>query len=293
MASDVMSLFGLDPSVIQQQRVQGGVDQASRMNADYAIGAAGGGMLGAGINSAFGLQTPEMQQAQSVQDGLQGADLETVAGMRKAASKLMMNGDYAQAMALHARASEMEASNTEELRSQQQHDLGSTHQVVVGQTEGDGMGNGIKDIKHTVTYLPDGRVEDATLGKVFETRAKWIEALGGSGRGASVVTPTPNSQDVLDALKNGKLPDNSTATAEQVLGTEVSPEITKANDAKLQQHINALKAQISELPATMQGSPRVIQIQERIMELRKQQSSAPFPSSGSESSYGSGASSSY
>ena len=42
MASDVMSLFGLDPAVIQQQRVQKGVDQASAMSADYAIGAAGG-----------------------------------------------------------------------------------------------------------------------------------------------------------------------------------------------------------------------------------------------------------
>ena len=75
-----------------------------------AIGAAGGQMLGAGINSAFGLQTPDMQQASSVQQGMSGADLTTVAGLRAAAQKLMMSGDYAQAMALHAEARDMEAA---------------------------------------------------------------------------------------------------------------------------------------------------------------------------------------
>ncbi len=109
MASDVMSLFGMDPNVIQQNRVQKGVDRASGMSADYAIGAAGGQMLGAGINSAFGLQTPDMAQAASVQQGMQGADLTTVAGLRAAAQQLMMNGDYPQAMALHAQARDMEA----------------------------------------------------------------------------------------------------------------------------------------------------------------------------------------
>ena len=108
MASDVMSLFGLDPNVIQQQRAQGGVDQAARMDTDYAIGAAGGQMLGAGINSAFGLQTPEMAQAQQVQDSMQGQDLTTTAGMRAAASQLMQSGSYAQAMALYQRAADQE-----------------------------------------------------------------------------------------------------------------------------------------------------------------------------------------
>ena len=50
MASDVMSLFGMDPNVIQQNRVQRGVDNASRMSADYAIGAASGGLAASGIN---------------------------------------------------------------------------------------------------------------------------------------------------------------------------------------------------------------------------------------------------
>jgi len=109
MASDVMSLFGMDPNVIQQNRVQQGVDNASRMSADFAIGAAGGQLAGAGINSAFGLQTPDMAQAASVQAGLQGQNLNTVAGLRAAAQQLMMNGDYPQAMALHAQARDMEA----------------------------------------------------------------------------------------------------------------------------------------------------------------------------------------
>ena len=107
MASDVMSLFGLDPAVIQQQRVQKGVDQASAMSADYAIGAAGGGMMGAGINTAFGLQTPEMAQAGRVQDSIVGADLSTPEGLRAAASKLMQAGAYAQAMDLYQQASNM------------------------------------------------------------------------------------------------------------------------------------------------------------------------------------------
>ena len=72
MASDVMSLFGMDPRVIQQNRVQQGVDNASRMSADYAIGAASGGLAAAGINSAFGLQTPDMAQAAGVQESMKG-----------------------------------------------------------------------------------------------------------------------------------------------------------------------------------------------------------------------------
>ena len=109
MASDVMSLFGMDPNVIQQNRVQQGVDNASRMSADFAVGAAGGQLAGAGINSAFGLQTPDMAQAASVQSGLQGQDLNSIEGLRKAASQLMMSGDYPQSMALYAQARDMEA----------------------------------------------------------------------------------------------------------------------------------------------------------------------------------------
>ena len=110
MASDIMSLFGMDPNVIQQNRVQSGVDAAARMNPEFAIGAAGGQMMGSGLSSLFGMESPEMAQAASVQRGMQGADLTTVAGLRAAAQKLMMSGDYAQAMALHSEARDMEAA---------------------------------------------------------------------------------------------------------------------------------------------------------------------------------------
>jgi hypothetical protein len=111
MASDVMSLFGLDPNTLQQNRTNKAVSQAAAMNPSFAAGAAGGALVGQSINNMFGLQTPEMAQAQSVKDSMSGADLTTVAGLRAAAQKLMMSGDYAQAMALHAEARDMEAAS--------------------------------------------------------------------------------------------------------------------------------------------------------------------------------------
>ena len=110
MASDVMSLFGLDPNTIQQNRTNKAVSQASAMNPYFAAGAAGGALVGQSVNNMFGLQTPEMEQAQSVKDSMSGANLTTVAGLRAAAQKLMMSGDYAQAMALHSEARDMEAA---------------------------------------------------------------------------------------------------------------------------------------------------------------------------------------
>lgn len=106
-----MSLFGLDPNTLQQNRTNKAVSQASAMNPYFAAGAAGGALVGQGVNNMFGLQTPEMAQAQSVKDSMSGADLTTVAGLRAAAQKLMMSGDYAQAMALHAEARDMEAAS--------------------------------------------------------------------------------------------------------------------------------------------------------------------------------------
>jgi len=107
MASDVMSLFGLNPNALQQQRTNDAVTQASAMNPFFAAGAAGGALMGQSVNSALGLQTPEMAQAQGVQESLEGADLTTPEGMRDAASKLMQAGDYATAMDLYSRASSM------------------------------------------------------------------------------------------------------------------------------------------------------------------------------------------
>ena len=179
MASDVMSLFGMDPNMIQQNRVQKGVDNASRMSADYAIGAAGGQMLGAGINSAFGLQTPDMAQAASVQSGLQGADLTTAAGLRAAAQQLMMNGDYAQAMALHAQARDMEAANTTATNLEQDRQLGKTSNIVVQAAVVDPMGGlgGSPAISHTVRQNYNGTVDDATMGSSHASYADWMVAV--------------------------------------------------------------------------------------------------------------------
>ena len=177
MASDVMSLFGMNPNVIQQNRVQGGVDQASRMSADYAIGAAGGGMLGAGINSAFGLQTPDMAQAQGIKDSMQGADLNTPAGLRSAAQKLMMNGDYSQAMALHTRANQLEATGVESTRATEDRALGQSRNVIVRPASTNAIGDTTPAITHSVTQYPDGRIADATQGKEYPTYAAWMASL--------------------------------------------------------------------------------------------------------------------
>ena len=178
MASDIMSLFGMDPNVIQQNRVQQGVDNASRMSADYAIGAASGGLAAAGINSAFGLQTPDMAQAQSVKDGMQGTDLNTPEGMRGAAQQLMMSGDYAQAMALHSRANEMEAAGTEATRSTEDRALGKPRNVIVTPASSNTVtGTTTPAVTHSITEYPDGRIADATQGMEFNSYAEWMASL--------------------------------------------------------------------------------------------------------------------
>ena len=181
MASDVMSLFGMDPNMIQQNRVQKGVDNASRMSADYAIGAAGGQMLGAGINSAFGLQTPDMAQAASVQSGLEGADLNTAAGLRNAAQQLMMNGDYAQAMALHAQARGMEEDETTATNLKQDRSLGKSSNVIVKQSIApdpkNPLGVATPAVQHSIIKHVNGRVVDVTQGREFATEAEWIASI--------------------------------------------------------------------------------------------------------------------
>ena len=181
MASDVMSLFGMNPDLIQQNRVQSGVDQASRMSADYAIGAAGGQMLGAGINSAFGLQTPDMAQAASVQSGLEGADLNTAAGLRNAAQQLMMSGDYAQAMALHAQARGMEEDQTTATNLKQDRSLGKSSNVIVKQSIApdpkNPLGVATPAVQHSIIKHANGRVVDVTQGREFATEAEWIASI--------------------------------------------------------------------------------------------------------------------
>ena len=206
MASDVMSLFGMDPNVIQQNRVQQGIDNASRMSADYAIGAAGGQMLGAGINSAFGLQTPDMAQAAGVQEGLQGADLTTAAGLRAAAQKLMMNGDYAQAMELHARARQMEASDLTASNTAEDREFGvvKSIKVMVGS---DSLGQPIL-ADRMVRYTLDGQVLDMLTGedltsKVAEGDIKTINGVKYKfvdGKLIKVESETDDAPDVVEPL---------------------------------------------------------------------------------------------
>jgi hypothetical protein len=177
MASDVLSLFGMNPNVLQQQRVQNAVDQAGRMSADYAIGSAGGQMLGAGINSAFGLQTPEMEQASSVREGLAGGDLGSVEGLRAAARKLMLNGDYAQAMALHQEANNQEALKVKAAK---------------------------KKVTNLATYvLPDGsEVIGGLYGEVpsYRVGEEWVPLPDGSLRkDTSAINTTPTGVNVGQA----------------------------------------------------------------------------------------------
>ena len=178
MASDVMSLFGLDPNTIQQNRTNKAVSQASAMNPYFAAGAAGGALVGQSVNNMFGLQTPEMAQAQSVKDGMQGADLNTPEGMRGAAQQLMMSGDYAQAMALHSRANEMEAAGTEATRSTEDRALGKPRNVIITPASSNPVtGDTTPAVTHSITEYPDGRIADATQGMEFNSYAEWMASL--------------------------------------------------------------------------------------------------------------------
>ena len=218
MASDVMSLFGMDPNVIQQNRVQHGVDNASRMSADFAVGAAGGHLAGAGINSAFGLQTPDMAQAASVQSGLQGADLTTAAGLRAAAQKLMMNGDYAQAMELHARARQMEASDLTASNAAEDREFGvvKSIKVMVGS---DSLGQPIL-ADRMVRYTLDGQVLDMLTGedltsKVAEGDTQTINGVKYKfvgGKLTKVESETDDTPDVVEPL----LTDDQKTTIERL-----------------------------------------------------------------------------
>jgi len=260
MASDVMSLFGLDPAILQQQRVQGGVDQASRMDKDYAIGAAGGQMLGAGINTAFGLQTPDMQQAASVQGGMEGADLTSAQGLRMAASKMMTSGNYAQGMALYQQASTLEQEANEELRTQQSHEAGQTRDVIIGYTSPMVGGGEPKPIKRSITTFYDGKITDPIAGE-FDSYAAWIAAVRGEGA-KNVSQPTDpsevagsNAQEILD---------NASHNAADFLLPPMSAEAVAELTERVNANVNALQAQIDALPPTMQDSPRAHEIRKRM-----------------------------
>lgn len=249
MASDVMSLFGLDPSIIQQQQNQGAVDQASRMNANYAAGAAGGQLMGAAANSAFGLQTPEMAQAQQVQDSMQGADLTTAAGMRAAASKFIMNGQYAQGMALHSKASEMEASDLSASNAAEDREFGKTKTIRIVSGK-DAVGQPILSDK-LVRYTLDGKVFDMITGE--DLTAKVVNTEDDAPE-------KPTAQDTLEALKNGKVLDNSTLDAAAITGTQQSTQVQNQQNAATQNNIDFYRDKLANMNYPI-GSPQTAQIE--------------------------------
>lgn len=179
MASDVLSLFGLNPDVIQQGRIQSGVDTAARMDRDYAIGAAGGQMLGSALGSAFGLETPEMRERNIIDQSLQGVDLETPEGLRQAAQQLRLSGDYGRAMALVSAANQLEAEQLSVTRDEETRALGKSSSIIVEPASYDKLNNKtIPEVIHSITEYYDGTVLNNTTGKTYPSRAAMFQQMG-------------------------------------------------------------------------------------------------------------------
>ena len=286
MASDVMSLFGLDPNTIQQNRTNKAVSQASAMNPYFAAGAAGGALVGQSVNNMFGLQTPEMAQAQSVKDGMQGADLNTPEGMRGAAQQLMMSGDYAQAMALHSRANEMEAAGTEATRSTEDRALGKPRNVIITPASSNPVtGNTTPAVTHSITEYPDGRIADATQGMEFNSYAEWMASLRngrqtpvGSEGDSTVTNLSPSEseagldQSEIESTVND-LEEQLLFTSDEGLKQEILNQIenVKAGDPKgVEIKITSLLAQATSLYNELRaGGLEPYEIQNRSIELGK------------------------
>lgn len=286
MASDVMSLFGLDPNTIQQNRTNKAVSQASAMNPYFAAGAAGGALVGQSVNNMFGLQTPEMAQAQSVKDGMQGTDLNTPEGMRGAAQQLMMSGDYAQAMALHSRANEMEAAGTEATRSTEDRALGKPRNVIVTPASYNSVtGNTTPAVTHSITEYPDGRIADATQGMEFNSYAEWMASLrdgrktpAGSEGDSTVKNLSPSEseagldQSEIESTVND-LEEQLLFTSDEGLKQEILNQIenVKAGDPKgVEIKITSLLAQATSLYNELRaGGLEPYEIQNRSIELGK------------------------
>ena len=216
-----MSLFGMDPNTIQQSRTDGAVNQAARMNADFAVGNAAGSVMGRGFNSLFGLQTPDMQQAQQVQDSMAGQDLTTAAGMRAAASDLMANGQYAQAMALHAKATEMEAEELDSYNAAEDREFGVLTDVKVMTDKVDLQTQ--KPIYETikVRLTPDGKAIDVLTGNDLSSKVvEEVKGSGGSG-GANLR---------WDSTQGRMVPINPVAN-ESVVSTKLSADAQKKIDS--------------------------------------------------------------
>jgi hypothetical protein len=232
MASDVMSLFGLDPNTIQQNRTNKAVSQASAMNPYFAAGAAGGALMGQSVNSMFGLQTPEMAQAQSVKDSMSGADLTTVAGLRSAAQKLMMSGDYAQAMALHAEARDMEADSNVAPR-------------VTGGLKIYVLGDGSEVQAAIVNGAPAMRRNNEWVPLPADAQPKFIDPSAKATTGTALA----NAEIVLDDTSNfGKLSGEDKVRAEYWVANEAKKLVATGDydiNTAMQEAANRLNSRIT------------------------------------------------
>tara|TARA_R110000782_G_scaffold6943_1_gene23564 strand:+ start:192 stop:1283 length:1092 start_codon:yes stop_codon:yes gene_type:complete len=279
MASDVMSLFGMDPRVIQQNRLQKSADKASGMSSSFAIGHAGGSMLGAGIGNMLGYETPDMAQASRLQEGVSGLDLNTPQGLTEAASRLMANGDYAQAMALHTKARDMTLAATTATNLQQDRSLGKSSNVVVQQgTAADlaTMTNATPAKQHSITEHFDGRVMDVTQGKTFATKAEWLDSISklyGPEAAAAIDPKSPNAAAVLKAVQDGtQLPAGASVDAtdltlgpksQEVIDDETLNAQLAADDVAQTAHEENITLYDSMLPS-LQTGPAGLELKAKI-----------------------------
>ena len=254
MASDVMSLFGMDPNTIQQDRTNKAVSQASAMNPYFAVGAAGGSLMGQGINSAFGLQTADMAQAQGIQDSMDGFDLSTPQGMQQAAQQLMMNGNYAESMALHAKAAAMIKSDTTATNLLEDRSLGKSSNVIVKKAVASlgGMAD-TPAIQHSITKHADGRFVDATQGKTFDTESDWLDSITELyGKAAADDLSNADAGGTADALL--KAVEDGTYTPDQIILGPAPVEViteqeVQANKDKQQAHEENITMYDAMLPS--------------------------------------------
>lgn len=257
MASDVMSLFGLNPNTIQQNRLQEAGDTAARMNPYYAAGRASGMLMGAGAGSALGLQTEEMKEASNVKSALQGVDLETPEGLRKAAQQLSVNGDYARAMALVSAANNLEAEQLTATRETEERALGLTNNIIVEPARYDELTyKTIPAVQHSITQYYDGSVVNNTTGKTYNSMAEMnvdLSSQVGDGQDGVEKDTTRTPEQVLNTAKN-----LSTLTAEK---QQIEDEINRVglqygdgpNSPYYQEHVSGLSLRLQNVEEQIQN----------------------------------------
>ena len=117
MATNIVSgLFGVDPTMLDQQRQKSMADQAfkfanlSPQEQSQYSGFLGGGMLARGAANLLGVEDPEMRKASQIQQLSAQFDLTTPAGMRQFAGALQQVAPN-EAMMAAKRADEMAVSS--------------------------------------------------------------------------------------------------------------------------------------------------------------------------------------